>query len=444
MSKPMLVTLPFVLLLLDFWPLQRLATSSLPRLFIEKIPFFFLSAVSSVVTFIAQEKAGAISPLVLVPMASRVQNAFVSYAHYLLRTFWPMDLATPYPHALQWPGPLVVFSVALFAALTTAAVILRKKFPFVFTGWFWFAGMLVPVIGLVQIGMPAMADRYVYLPLIGLLLIVVWGAAEICVRCHAPRCAVIFGAVLLFFGCSLRAGNQVRVWENDETLFGHALSVTTNNYIAGIQLATWYSQNGRIQEALKCYDSARRMSSNDVAVLSYSKNDRIQAALAYYFNSFRINTNDPAALFNLGNASAKIGHWDEAIDDYHRALQINPNQSDVLNNLGLALAQNKQLPEAAACFQAALKLEPDLINAHNNLAAVLFAQGDYEPAAQQTAAALQLSPHDPRICANLGGIYLRMGQTNLAVKYYQQALSLAPENQQIRAQLQALGIPSSN
>lgn len=443
-SKAMVVTLPFVMLLLDFWPLRRFGTLSIPQLLLEKVPFFLLSGISSIVTFIVQQKSGAVSSLAWVPLQVRVENAFISCLHYVTGIFWPVNLATPYPHTAHWPAWYIALAALLVVALCLLAVALRKSFPFVFTGWFWFVGMLIPVIGLVQIGMSPMADRYVYLPLIGLLLAVVWGAHEVFARWQSPRNVVMCATTLLLLACAAHAVNQVGVWKNDETLFGHDLAVTENNYIAAIQLATWYAKNGRTQEALDCYDHAKRMSPDDLTVLWYSQNDRMQGALSYYFNSLRLDTNDPAQLYNLGNAAAKIGNWDEAVRDYRQALQINPNQPDVLGNLGLALAHNKQLPEAASCFQAAIKLQPDSINAHNNLAAVLFAQGNFAGAAQESSAALQLSPNDARICGNLAGIYARLGQTNLAVKYYQEVLRLQPDNTLARVQLQILGAPPAN
>ena len=410
MSKPMLVTMPFVLLLLDFWPLQRFNLSSYKRLLIEKIPFCILSAAMSVVAFMVQQKGGAVSSLASVSLGLRIENTFLSYARYLAKTFWPVNLATPYPPPHDWPVSLVIFSIALFATLCLAAVALRKKLPFAFTGWFWFAGMLVPVIGLVQIGTAAMADRYAYLPLIGVLLIVVWGAGEIYAQFQMPRVGIVFITVLVILACALRAGNQVRLWKDDLALFGHALAVTKNNYVASLDLGVGYAKNGQAGESLQYYNDAVRMSPDNTT-----------------------------ALFDAANALAKLGRWDEAIPDYRRSLQILPNQPDVLNNLGLALAFTRQLPESAECFQAALKLQPNSTDTHNNLATVFFMQGDFKNAEAQFSAAHQLSPESARICANLAGTYERLGETNLAVQYYRQALSLQPDNPKFRAKLQSLG-----
>ena len=444
MSKPMVVTLPFVMLLLDYWPLERFNRTSFPRLFLEKIPFFIFSAVASVITYIVQQKGGATTLLINTSLAGRIENAFVSYARYLWKTLFPVNLAAPYPHPLSWPVSLVIFSVVLFGSLCFATAIAGEKFPWLFTGWFWFAGMLVPVIGFVQVGMPAMADRYMYLPIIGLLIILVWGVNEICCQWQAPRSLIIVLAASLFLACGLRARNQVTVWQNDGTLFGHAVDVTKNNYIASLNLAFWCSQTGRNQDALHYYDDALRMSSNDLTALSLSTHDRLQAALYCYYNALRLNPNDPTELYNIGNSFAKLGDWDEAIRDYRRALQITPDQPDIMDNLGFALVKEKQYSAAATNFLAVIKLKPDSAGAHNNLASVLFVQGRYQDAAEQFQAALQTAPGEERIYVNLAETYVRLSRTNQAVEYYQRALKLHPNDPQVIAQLQKLGIHSSN
>jgi len=412
MSKSMVVTLPFVMLLLDFWPLQRFSVSSLRPLLLEKVPFFLLIFVDSILTFLAQQKGNAVTSLNRFPLDMRMENVFVSYIRYLGKIFWPVNLATPYSPLRYWPALVVFVSVVLFVALCVAAVKLRKQFPYAFTGWFWFAGMLVPVIGLVQVGAQSMADRYVYLPMIGVLLILVWGAAEFFDRNQVPRGAIIFGTIILCFALAVRARNQLGFWQNDETLFGHALAVTTNNNVASHNLGYWYEKNGQADKAMD-----------------------------YYFDADQLGSRDPNKLYNAANAFAKIGHWNEAIKVYRRALELSPNQPDVLNNLGFALTQNKQLSEATACFETVLALQPNSADAHNNLATILFMQGRLQDAAAQFSDALQLAPGNFQICANLAGTYEGLGQTNLAVQYYQQALRLQPDNQKLRAHLQSLGVP---
>ncbi len=423
MSKPMLVTLPFVMLLLDFWPLQRSCRAEAQRRrvnaltnrqfnpppLLEKIPFLLLSAAASVVTFIVQQKGGAVSALTRIPMGLRVENAFVSYTRYLGKIFWPVNLAVLYPLRGGWPLLAVIASVVLFAVLCFAAIVLRKKYPFIFVGWFWFAGMLVPVIGIVQVGAQAMADRYAYLPIVGIFIVVIWTVGEICAARRPPRSVLLAVTACLLVACAARARNQIANWENDQTLFGHALAVTKNNYVASLDLGYWYSINGRISEALKDYDRALRMSPND-----------------------------PTALYDVGNAFAKLGYWNQAIEDYRGALRINPKQPDILDNLGFALAQTRQLAEATACFEAALKLKPDSVGAHNNLATVFFIRGDYQDAAREFAAAARLAPQNPQIMVNLGDTLGRLGRKDEAFRCYQRALRLQPNNPAIQARLKSL------
>ena len=415
MSKSMVITLPFVMLLLDFWPLRRFNLSSLKALLIEKIPFFLLIIVDSILTFIAQQKGNAVTSLTRFPLDMRIENVFVSYARYLGKIAWPVNLATPYSPLRYWPALVVVLSIVLFIAFCFGGVAVRKRYLFVFTGWFWFAGMLVPVIGLVQVGAQSMADRYVYLPIIGIFLIVVWGVAEFCDRNHAPRGVIISGVVILGFVSAVRARNQVSLWQNDETLFRHALAVTTNNNVASHNLGYWYEKNGQTDKAMD-----------------------------YYFDADQLSSCDPTKLYNAANAFAKLGHWNEAIKVYRRALELSPNQPDILNNLGFAFAQSQQLPEATACFEIVLAFQTNSADAHNNLATILFMQGKLSDAAAQFSDALQSSPGDFQICANLAGTYEQLGQTNLAVQYYQQALRLQPGNPKIRVHLQSLGAQPAN
>jgi Flp pilus assembly protein TadD len=420
MSKPMLVTLPLVMLLLDWWPLGRVSSvecrvSRARHLVVEKIPFFILSMISCVVTFIVQQKGGAVVTLMKISLAGRIENAFVSYARYLGKTFWPVNLAVLYPHPIHWDAGLVVFSLTLVIGLSVAAVWLGRRFPFAFTGWFWFVGTLVPVIGLVQVGIQSLADRYTYVSLIGVFTILVWGLGAVCACRRVPRPLIILLSMTVLVACAFRTRDQLRHWQNDETLFRHALAVTKNNYLAYNNLGTWLSKNGQIAEAMDCFHK-----------------------------SLQINPDDSDVLYNLGNTFAKLGNWDEAINNYKRALQIIPNQPDILDNLGFAFAAKKQFADAIACFEAALKLNPDSADAHNNLATVLFIQKRLDEAIRHFREALRITPENPQIYSNLGDALVKQGQTAEAMRCYQEALRLKPGDPQIKATLQALGAEISN
>jgi tetratricopeptide (TPR) repeat protein len=420
MAKPMLVTLPFVMLLLDWWPLQRISNpefqmANFRRLLWEKIPFFVLSAISCVITFVVQKKSGAVATLTGFSMPARIENTFVSYARYLGKALWPDPLAVPYPFPDHWKLSLVIYSAALMAGLSAIAILFARKFPFAFTGWFWFVGTLVPVVGVVQVGHQSMADRYTYLPLIGLFIIFAWGAGECRANWRVPRPLFVFLAATILAACAARARIQTTYWQNSETLFTHALAVTEDNYVACNNLGTWFSNHGQIAAAMDCYRQ-----------------------------SLQIKADNPDVLYDLGNAFSKIGEWDAAIDNYHRALQVTPDQADILDNLGFALAAKKQFPEAITNFEAALKLDPDFPDAHNNLATVLFMEHHFEEAAQHYREAIRLTPDNAQIYANLGDTLARQGNIPEAMQNYQTALRLKPDDAKTRAKLQALGAHISN
>jgi Flp pilus assembly protein TadD len=420
MSKPMLVTLPFVMLLLDYWPLGRLSSvehraSNVRRLVLEKWPFLMLSAASCIVTFIVQRKSGVMASLATVSMAGRMENSFVSYARYLGKTFWPTALANPYPLPGHWAAGLVIFSAVLVAGLSVAAVWLGRKLPFVPVGWFWFVGTLIPVIGLVQVGIQSMADRYTYVSLIGVFTILVWGLGAVCAHWRVPRSLIILLATTVLVAYAFRTRDQLRYWQNNETLFRHTLAVTENNWLAYNNLGTWLSKKGQITEAMECFHK-----------------------------SLQINPDDSDILYNLGNGYARLGDWNQAINNYQRALQIIPNQPDILDNLGFAFAARKQFAEAIACLEAALKLDPDSADAHNNLATVLFIQKRLDEAILHYREALRITPGDPQIYGNLGDALVKQGQLAEAVRCYQEALRLKPGDVKIQAKLQMLGAPGSN
>ncbi|HEV2691347.1 MAG TPA: tetratricopeptide repeat protein [Verrucomicrobiae bacterium] len=425
MSKPMLVTLPCVLLLLDCWPLERLhlagGKSGLARLVLEKVPFLFLSLLSCVVTFLVQQKGGAVQALTKYSVPGRIENAFVSYARYLGKTFWPASLANPYPHPGAWPEPVVVFSVTLFLLLCVAAVVLVRKYSFGLVGWFWFVGMLVPTIGLVQVGGASMADRYTYLPLIGIFIILAWVCGGISGRWPGSQPVVIVFAALILILCAWRTRLQISYWQNTETLFAHAVAMTKNNCAASNGLGIWLASHQQPSLALDCFSEAHRIDPENAVVL-----------------------------YNLGNSLAKAGQKDEAIDCYRRASQIAPPTADLLSNLGFALAAKKEYAEAITNFEMALAMKPDSVGAHNNLATVLFKEHRFAESAQEFQEALRYLPDNydlsdiaakAQIYSNLGDALAQQGKISDAMQCYQQALQRQPDNPKFQTKLRALGAP---
>jgi Flp pilus assembly protein TadD len=301
------------------------------------------------------------------------------------------------------------FSVVLVLGLSALAILAARRFPYFFTGWFWFLVTLIPVIGLIQVGIQSMADRYTYFPLIGVFIIFAWGLSEICVRRPFLKMPAAILTLTIFSALILQARTQLGYWKNNETLFRHTLAVTTDNYLAYNNLGTWLSKSGQLAEALDCFQK-----------------------------SARINPADPEVRYNLANTFSKLGNWNEAIKNYGISLQLKPQQADVLANLGLALVEVKQYTNAIACFMEALKLKPDSAEIHNNLATVLFIGHEFGPAEEQFRAAIALIPDKPQLYANLADTLVRENKIAEAAQIYRKALDLDPENEKIKLKLQAL------
>ena len=369
MSKPMLVTLPFVLLLLDYWPLKRFTFSNFNlhrstnlHLVLEKLPFLALSAVSSAVTFVAQKNA--LQPFDRIPIDIRAVNAMVSCVSYLRKMFWPVNLAIPYPYPSHWSFELFWLSAAVFLAAIVFVLWFGRRFPFLITGWFWYLGMLIPVIGLVQVGAQSMADRYTYLPLIGVFIVLAWGTGEILERWPLPKPLIWVVTMLILAACAVRTMGQLRYWQNSETLFSHTIAVTKSNAIAHYNLGEYYASQGQIDKAMSAY-----------------------------LKAIQIRPGYDDALNNLGVALAESGKFDEAIARIQESIRSSPNKADAHYNLGNIFAMQHKLDEAVSAYTDALRLKPDYPEAHNNLANVLFVQGHILEAIQQYQETLRLNPN---------------------------------------------------
>jgi Tfp pilus assembly protein PilF len=339
MSKPMAVTLPFVLLLLDGWPLGRLSLSTFRfSLLLEKIPFFALTFASCVGTFLAQRGGGAVSP---VEWQYRLANVPVTYARYVSKTFWPEKLSLVYPYVYHWPWLAIIGSVLLVGVMTTLALLVLRSRPWLATGWFWFLGTLVPTIGFVQVGAQSMADRYTYLPTIGLLIVAVWGVAEMLSK-H-PRGnffgATLAGAALL--GCGLTTPLQLAHWRDSVSIFRHALEVTTDNYVAANCLGKAYEKSGDAAHALVLYRSAVELE---------PRFPQSQFNYAMMLLTFR---DEPGALQHLQAAAA-----------------LEPRNVDVQFNLGIFFTQHNSWTNAVNCFSNALVVRPDFAKAKEQLEAL--------------------------------------------------------------------------
>jgi len=431
MSKPMLVTLPFVLLLLDYWPLQRFRRAAFWRLVAEKAPFFLLAVVSCVVTFIVQRKGGAVSTSLSV--GARIANALVSYIRYIGKIFWPDDLSVLYPHPGHWPVWQVIGSAALLLVVCAVVIVVARRRPYLVVGWLWFCGTLVPVIGLVQVGIQSMADRYTYLPLIGLFIMLAWGTAELIPDRPWRTEALAAAGVSLVAVCALLTARQIRFWRDSEALFRHAVQVTRDNYLAYNNLGFYLWGQGRKAEAMEHYRMALKINpayEDALNNLGYALADqkKFLEAIPLYEAALRIRPRHVEVHNNLGNALSETGKIDEAIKHYLIVLEQNPNHADAHNNLGIALAMKGRLDEAIVHFRAAIRSKPDYASAHSNLGNAFAVQHKLEEAIREYQEALRLKPDDAQAHNNLGNALAERGKVAEAIGHYREALRLSADN----------------
>jgi Flp pilus assembly protein TadD len=418
MAKPMLVTLPFVLLLLDYWPLARVPSKRvvgktdrrnkkhtdshfhwriLYYLILEKIPFFALSAASSIVTFFVHR--GAIVQITQVPLKFRISNAIVSYVEYIGKMIWPSRLAVFYPHP-SYDVSILYAIISTVFLLDVTILILRfaKNHPYLVTGWLWYIGTLVPVIGLVQVGGQALADRYTYITLTGLFIIIAWGLPDLLARKRYKTTALTLSALLIILALSICTHFQLRYWRSSITLFQHALDVTEDNYISHFCIATPLREQGRLDEAIYHCSEAVRLRPDFFDAHIY---------LAYF----------------LRNA----GRLDEAVKEYRESLQIKPEDPNALNGLGITLGQQGKLDEAIKCFTEALRIKPDFTAVHANIGYALLRQGNLDEAAVHLTEALQLDPNSAQAHYSLGQALVQRGKINEAITHFEEALRLEPD-----------------
>jgi tetratricopeptide (TPR) repeat protein len=425
LSKNMLVTLPFVLLLLDYWPLARFQN---PRQFLslarEKIPLLLLSAGSCVVTASASEK---ISALDRQPFLECVANALVSYFIYLRQMVYPAGLAVPYPFAHNGtPIWKVCWAVVVLAGVTAGIVACRKKRPFLLVGWLWFVGMLVPVIGIVQISYYSHADRYTYLPGIGLAMAATWGVADLSAGWR-HRWAVLGGLIMAVIGAlAVCAHIQTSYWKDGESLWTHTLACTTGNLLARVQLGEF-----RMDEAIVQYRKALEFAPEDVKTLNnlgnaLAKKGADDEALVQFKKALKIQPGFADTHLNLGNHYMRSKPA-EAIAEYRKALELSPNNADILNNLGKALAATGADDEAIAEYKKALEIEPNYATVHYNLGNRLLKQGKLDEAAAHFRKAVEINPDDAGARNNLGRALLLKGDYDGAMACFEKTTAMSPD-----------------
>jgi len=426
MSKPMIVTLPFVLLLLDVWPLRRTP----PVRVLEKVPLFAISVASSLVTYFVQQRGGAVIPLDSLPLTARISNALVSYFVYLWQTIWPVRLAAFYPLA-DIPAWQVAAAAMALLGVSFLAVRLLRSYPYVAVGWFWYLGTLAPVIGLIQVGTQSRADRYTYLPLVGMFIAIAWGVAGVSERWPRAKPAVLSLSAMACAACFVLTVFQTHHWKNSEALFEHAIEVTSGNYVAYNGLGLALRRQGRLEDAAPNYEQALRIrpyfpdahtNLGEVLLLTGHPAD----AIPHLLTALRIKPDSPEAHVNLGAALNKLGRHAESIAEFRQALRLRPDDAVAHSGLGGALADTGQTTEGLHEMFEAVRIKPDYADGHNSLGILLGTLGRIDEAIAQFMEAVRLQPDDSEAHYNLGTAFGAAGRLNEAMDQFNIALRLNP------------------
>ncbi len=483
LSKPMIVTFPFVALLLDAWPLGRFANIQARRLILEKVPLFALSLCASVVAFIAQSRQGAVNAFDQVPLIVRAGNAFVSYCLYLRDFIWPANLAVFYPY-IERPAWQMIGAALAVAAATALAVRGIRRRPYIAVGWFWYLGTLIPVIGLIQVGSQSRADRYTYIPLIGISIVVAWGAAELFEQRGWSRSLLAATAAAVCAIWAAASWSDVEYWRNSSTLFTHALAVTDANYVAYNNLAAELRRDGNISGAIDDFEHVVTIRPEDAeaqdnlgeALTAAGKLDEaaphlVQAvrlrpsfakahvdlgavllrtghageAETQYRIAVEFQPTDAAAQFGLGGVLMAEGREKEALARLERALPLlraqvamNPEEVDGHYNLGTVYGMLGRADEAIAEFSQAIRLRPGDAQARFNLGTALASRNRLNEAAAEFAEAVHLVPDYAAAHFNLARILVALGRKEDAIGEYRETLRLTPDNANARRELEAI------
>lgn len=432
MCKPTFVTLPVLLLLLDYWPLARLTSvSSWARIFIEKLPLALLSGASAVVTYLAQQRVGTMSGFEALPIGARVANAIVSYAAYLRKTVWPADLAAFYPYPTVLPGTLALTAACLsLAALTGLALTFRRRRPYLLFGWLWYLISLLPVIGLVQVGNQAMADRFTYVPLIGIFVMAVWSAAE-ATRDRRARFVAGGAAAMAVIGCTAVTRAQVSTWSSAAAMWSRVLEVSPDSYYAHSALGVELADQGHLEAARLHQEEALRLhpadpdAHNELGKLAADRGD-LKTAIGHFAAALERNQNFDEALHNLGTALLRSGRPADAIEPLRRASESRPEDSSSRRLMGEALAATGRRREAAEAFQAALRLEPGSAIIHFDLGLVLDEETRLPEAIVHYEAAVALDKRFAEAYDHLGVAYGRIGELDRARTAFERAVAIEP------------------
>jgi len=477
MSKPMLVTLPFVLMLLDYWPLGRwqkkiitpaVAKSSntleshkrkkkqqkaeqsasneskvcvsgsieskktIAWIFIEKIPFLVLAFVVCMITLWTQNTHGAMSSLQKATFIERLSNALVSYVAYLGKIIWPVDLAFFYPYKYSLPVWEVAACAIVLAIISTAVIYYLKKAAFLFVGWFWYLGALVPVVGFIQVGGQAMADRYTYLSSAGIAIMTAWGMPAL-IKNEGIRKKILFPAgIAILAVLSGLTWQQCGYWKNSITLYSHALQVTKNNFLADVNLGTALSDEGKIKDAIEHYNEGIRIKPEYATAfysrgLAYFRLGQNQRAIEDYNEALRLRPDYVFAYNNRGSAYFRLGQYQLAIKDFNEAIRIKPDYAAAYNNRGNVYSNQGQFQRAIEDYNEAIRMKPNYTSAYFSRGNIYFNQGQYQLAIEDYNKEIIMKPGNADAYKNRGNAYFKLGRYQQALDDYNKEITLKPD-----------------
>jgi tetratricopeptide (TPR) repeat protein len=441
LAKPMLVTLPFTLLLLDYWPLPRiekLSGANIWRLVKEKLPLFLLSAVSSVITVMAQKAGGAVVALEQLPFYARLVNAVIAYAKYTAMMFYPANLGVIYPFDRELSVPQVAVSILVIVLISIYSIVEIKRKKYLFVGWFWFIGTLIPVIGLVQVGLQSLADRYTYIPFIGLSIAVVWLTAELLKGLDKRILAAAGCAVIVLFGWL--AFKQTARWKDSESLYLHTIAVTKNNGFIEQNLCLHYTNQNRLEEAeAQCKNAAEHNPSyfntyKQLGVINFKRGNFSEAAKQFLY-AIQLKPDDSGTFSDLAKALLLQGKLDEAAQMTEEMALASPDPPPIVkeilyqnyDSLGLSYSAKSDFEKAAFYFEKALAIKEDNTDVRSNLGFMLYRAGKKEEGVAQIGESIKRDPAKPELYNMLGTVLADQGKKDEAIKQFEKALELKPD-----------------
>lgn len=441
MSKGMLVTLPFVLLLLDFWPLRRVTTGT-KTLIIEKIPFLLLALATSMLTFQTQKSWGFVATLNAYPFDVRLENAVVSYIRYIGKLFWPVDLCSFYPHPGHWPIGLVWFAGITLILISVAAMLTHRNRPYLGIGWLWYLGTLVPVIGLIQVGGQSIADRYSYIPTVGILLILVWGGYELAQRFRVPSRLLMIGLAAVVLPLIVLSHQHVKRFKDSVTLWSHNVLLTGKYGIAQYALGLAQTQQGNVDEGIRELTEIVERKPDWIEVRGnlagmLVRKGKLAEARKHCEAALQLNPNYPLAHQNLAMIYRLEGNLEKAITHFVQTIQYDPQNAGAHYFLGLALLEKGLFTDAAEVLSVCVHLNPMDARAHNFYGAALGQIGEAEAGMHHLRLAIRLDPDFAEAHNNLGVALFNLGRNGEAAAHFQEALRSRPGFDQARQNLAA-------